>query len=353
MIRRLPPHLRTTDITLPQRPVPETLDRRFALSLCTLEALAAFGVTTLLLATRAQRIGAGILIALLYCGLSACAGRYRRSFAVQPRDSLYFIATIWFLASVPAIGILALVGGVSWRSSLLVTLAFGISLVIVNVALAQIRPPLGIARATVPQLSAQAWTDRETAHDRLSKRVFDLVAGIAALIVFSPVMLAVALAVLVDSGKPILFRQERVGRGGRSFTIFKFRTMQQNAGSEWAKPGDARITRIGAFLRRTSLDELPQLFNVIRGDMSVVGPRPEMRTFADAFQKSIPHYAQRHVVPPGITGWAQVYLKRNLEPSDMPAVLPYDLFYVEHASRFLDCAIILKTAFEVLTHRAV
>jgi lipopolysaccharide/colanic/teichoic acid biosynthesis glycosyltransferase len=166
-------------------------------------------------------------------------------------------------------------------------------------------------------------------------------------------MLAVALAVFLDSGKPVLFRQERVGRGGRSFGIYKFRTMQHNAGSDWAKPGDSRITRIGAFLRRTSLDELPQLFNVIRGDMSVVGPRPEMRAFADGFEKSIPHYAQRHVVPPGITGWAQVYLKRNLEPSDMPAVLPYDLFYVEHASRFLDCAIILKTAFEVLTHRAV
>lgn len=341
------------ELGLPQRPLPETLDRRYALSLLFLEALCGFGVSTLLLATRAQRIGAGLLLALLFCGISAFAGRYRRTYAVHARDALYYIATAWFFTAVPAIAILTFAGGVSWHSSLMVTVAFGVVVAFVDAALAQVRLPSGIARASLPALSPEAWFRREQAHDRISKRLFDVAVATLALVIFSPVMAAVALAVFLDSGAPVFFRQERVGAGGRSFWIFKFRTMRTDAGSAWATPGDSRITRIGAFLRRTSLDELPQLFNVLRGEMSVVGPRPEMRGFADDFNRTIPHYAERHVVPPGITGWAQVYLKRNLEPSDVPLVLPYDLFYVEHASRFLDCAILLKTAFEVMTHRAV
>ncbi len=148
-----------------------------------------------------------------------------------------------------------------------------------------------------------------------------------------PVMLVAAAAITIESGSPVLFRQERMGENGRPFWILKFRTMRHNAGAQWAKPGDDRITRVGALLRRTSLDELPQLFNVLRGEMSIVGPRPEMVTFAASFSRNVPNYEQRHVVPPGITGWAQLYLRRNLDPSEIPGVLPYDLFYVEHASR--------------------
>ena len=166
-------------------------------------------------------------------------------------------------------------------------------------------------------------------------------------------MLIAAIAIARESSGPIFFRQERVGKDGKPFRIFKFRTMRVGAGDAWAKPGDQRITKIGAFLRRTSLDELPQIFNVLRGEMSIVGPRPEMTSFAREFTASIPNYAQRHVVQPGITGWSQVYLKRNLEPEDMTSVLPFDLFYVEHASLLLDAALILKTASEVLFHRAV
>ncbi|MBV9272170.1 MAG: sugar transferase, partial [Candidatus Eremiobacteraeota bacterium] len=184
-------------------------------------------------------------------------------------------------------------------------------------------------------------------------RSFDIIVATVAAIVFLPMMAAVAAAVYFDSGAPVLFRQERVGRGGTMFRICKFRTMTTDAGANWARPGDSRITRIGAFLRRTSLDELPQIFNVLFGDMSVVGPRPEMQEFAAHFKTEIPHYDERHVVRPGITGWAQLYLKRNLEPSDVPDVLRCDLFYVEHASVPLNVAIVVKTAFEVLSHRPV
>jgi lipopolysaccharide/colanic/teichoic acid biosynthesis glycosyltransferase len=129
--------------------------------------------------------------------------------------------------------------------------------------------------------------------------------------------------------------------------------MKRDAGAEWAREGDDRITRIGAFLRRTSIDELPQLFNVVRGDMSIVGPRPEMVEFARAFGQKLSTYDQRHVVTPGITGWAQLYCKRTLDPSDVAHILPYDLFYVERASLVLDTALLLKTITEVLFHRAI
>jgi lipopolysaccharide/colanic/teichoic acid biosynthesis glycosyltransferase len=185
------------------------------------------------------------------------------------------------------------------------------------------------------------------------KRVFDVIVAAITLVVASPIMLAAAIAILIESGTPIFFRQERIGAEGRPFSIFKFRTMRGDAGSQWARPGDDRITRVGALLRRTSIDELPQLFNVLRGEMSIVGPRPEMVDFAASFAGTIPNYEQRHVVAPGITGWAQVYCKRNLQPVDMTDVLPFDLFYVEHASVALDAAIVLKTAAEVVFHRAV
>jgi lipopolysaccharide/colanic/teichoic acid biosynthesis glycosyltransferase len=152
---------------------------------------------------------------------------------------------------------------------------------------------------------------------------------------------------------PVLFTQRRVGRDGRTFVLFKFRTMKRDAGADWVRPGDSRITRTGSFLRRTSIDELPQVFNVLRGDMSIVGPRPEMVEFARDFAQRLPSYDQRHVVPPGITGWAQLYWKRNLDPSDVTDVLRYDLFYVERASLVLDTALLLKTIAEVLFHRAV
>jgi exopolysaccharide biosynthesis polyprenyl glycosylphosphotransferase len=191
--------------------------------------------------------------------------------------------------------------------------------------------------------------------ERLGKRLFDLTVSLVALVVFAPVMALCAAAISLEDGEPVLYRQERVGRGGKSFTIFKFRSMRLDAekdGACLATVGDARVTRVGKFMRRTSLDELPQLFNVLRGDMSVVGPRPERPVFVEKFEKQYPRYAERHLVPPGITGWSQVYGKRVLGFDDVPDKLRGDLFYVENWSLFMDIAVCLKTAAEVVFHKA-
>jgi exopolysaccharide biosynthesis polyprenyl glycosylphosphotransferase len=191
---------------------------------------------------------------------------------------------------------------------------------------------------------------------RLLKRLLDLSLAIPATIVFAPVMGVAALAVWLESGGPILFRQQRVGRGGKTFPIFKFRSMKQDAeaatGPVWASAGDDRTTKVGAILRRTSIDELPQLFNVLCGHMSVVGPRPERPVFVNEFRRLLPRYDERHLVRPGITGWSQVNMRRVLQPTEAGEKLSYDLFYVEHWSLFMDLSVIFKTAVEFLFHRA-
>lgn len=191
---------------------------------------------------------------------------------------------------------------------------------------------------------------------RLLKRIVDCIVASAALLFFSPVMLLAALAVFVESGRPMLYRQERVGRDGVVFNILKFRSMRVNAeehsGPVWRKIDDARATRVGAFLRRTSIDELPQLLNVLRGDMSVVGPRPERPYFVERFRKHLPRYDERHLVRPGITGWSQIHLARNGDLSKVGEKVSNDLFYIEHWSLFMDFSILLKTAAEFLFHRA-
>jgi exopolysaccharide biosynthesis polyprenyl glycosylphosphotransferase len=190
---------------------------------------------------------------------------------------------------------------------------------------------------------------------RLGKRLFDLTASVIAVVLFAPVMLLVAAAISIEDGEPVLYRQERVGRDGKTFQILKFRSMGLNAekdGAKFATVGDARVTRVGKFIRRTSLDELPQLFNVLKGEMSIVGPRPERPVFVQQFEEKYPRYAERHIMPPGITGWSQVYGKRVVGFDDVPDKLRGDLFYVENWSLFMDVAVCLKTAAEVLFHKA-
>lgn len=182
------------------------------------------------------------------------------------------------------------------------------------------------------------------------KRLTDIALGALLLILSLPIMLLAAILILVDSGNPVFYRQQRVGLNGRLFNIVKFRTMRPGSEQTWATFGDARITKVGAFLRRTSIDELPQLFNVLHGDMSLVGPRPEMQEYAEQFERSLDRYKERTLVRPGITGWAQINMKRTLAPSDMPTVLAYDLFYIENYSLYMDLAIMFKTAVEVLFH---
>jgi exopolysaccharide biosynthesis polyprenyl glycosylphosphotransferase len=190
---------------------------------------------------------------------------------------------------------------------------------------------------------------------RLGKRLFDLTASLCAIVLFAPVMLLVAAAISIEDGEPVLYRQERVGRDGKTFQILKFRSMgldSEKNGAMLATVGDARVTRVGKFIRRTSLDELPQLFNVLKGEMSIVGPRPERPVFVQQFEEKYPRYAERHIMPPGITGWSQVYGKRVVGFEDVPEKLRGDLFYVENWSLFMDVAVCLKTAAEVLFHKA-
>jgi exopolysaccharide biosynthesis polyprenyl glycosylphosphotransferase len=188
------------------------------------------------------------------------------------------------------------------------------------------------------------------------RRVFDLALVVPALVLLSPLLIAVALLVYLDSGSPFFYRQTRVGKLGKEFNVYKFRTMRVDAeattGPVWNSRTEDRTTRIGKFLRRFSIDELPQLLNVLRGDMSIVGPRPERPFYVEQFRRMLRRYDERHLVRPGITGWAQINMRRVLEPTEIGEKLSYDLFYLEHWSIFMDVMIVCKTAFEFLFHSA-
>jgi len=187
---------------------------------------------------------------------------------------------------------------------------------------------------------------------RFVKRVFDLLAASVLLIVTLPVMAITALAILLESGRPLIFRQDRVGLGGKEFTVFKFRSMRTDAERDgvprWATSGDPRITRVGKFIRRTRIDELPQLFNVLRGEMSFVGPRPERAYFVEQLSEKIPFYGARHTVKPGLTGWAQVRYSYGASVEDAVKKLQFDLYYVKNHTLFLDIVILVKTIRVVL-----
>jgi len=188
--------------------------------------------------------------------------------------------------------------------------------------------------------------------DRMAKRVLDVVVASTALIVLSPLMLLTTLAIAVESGGPILFRQDRKGFGARPFAILKFRSMrvmENGAEVTQASKNDGRVTRIGRVIRRTSIDELPQLFNVLMGDMSIVGPRPHAIAHDDHYDKLIASYAFRQHVKPGITGWAQVNGRRGetREVDQMRDRVEHDIWYINNWSIWLDLKIILRTALKV------
>lgn len=182
---------------------------------------------------------------------------------------------------------------------------------------------------------------------RFVKRVLDILMSLAGLVVFAPFMPIVALAIKMESPGDILFRQVRTGMGDREFVIFKFRTMRHDAekqsGAVWAQENDPRITRLGNFLRRTRIDEIPQLFNVVMGDMSIVGPRPERPEFISTLKEKVPYYSERHFVKPGITGWAQVCYPYGASVEDALEKLRYDLYYIKNYSLLFDFVIIFKT----------
>ena len=185
----------------------------------------------------------------------------------------------------------------------------------------------------------------------LIKRPLDVVLALLGLTLGLPLMAAVALAVRVTSPGPVIYSQWRVGRFGRPFRIYKFRTMRVDAeanGAVWAQKRDCRVTAVGGILRKTRLDELPQLWNILRGEMSLVGPRPERPEFVRQLAEQIPHYDLRHLVPPGLTGWAQVSYPYGASVEDARRKLAYDLYYVRHAGVTFDLTVCLRTLVAML-----
>jgi exopolysaccharide biosynthesis polyprenyl glycosylphosphotransferase len=182
---------------------------------------------------------------------------------------------------------------------------------------------------------------------RFFKKVIDIVGAVTLLLLIWPVLLIAAIAIKLTSEGPVLYRQERVGLHGKTFMVTKFRSMridaEANSGPQWATQNDRRVTSIGGILRKFRIDELPQLFNVLKGEMSFVGPRPERPYFVEVLKRDIPYYDVRHYVRPGITGWAQVKYRYGASVADAYQKLQYDLYYAKHMSLMLDVTIVFKT----------
>jgi sugar transferase (PEP-CTERM system associated) len=187
------------------------------------------------------------------------------------------------------------------------------------------------------------------------KRIFSILFSFFLLLALSPLLVLVMIAIKLESRGPVFYRQERVGQDGRGFILYKFRSMREDAekdtGPVWAREGDDRVTRVGRILRRTRIDELPQFYNVLRGDMSLVGPRPERPVFVEQLSEEIPYYPLRHVVKPGITGWAQINYGYANTLEHTIEKLQYDLFYIKNMSWILDILIVLETVKTVMVKR--
>lgn len=215
---------------------------------------------------------------------------------------------------------------------------------------------LGLNKVDLDALPSGWLAGARAAHTSLweaaLRRTFDIAVALTILLFTLPLMLVTMLAIRIDGPGPIFYRQERIGLGNRPFTLFKFRSMvvdaEKGGAPKWATRSDPRVTRIGRFLRLTRIDEIPQVLNVLRGDMSVVGPRPERPAFVEQLATLIPHYNDRAVVKPGITGWAQVSFPYGASVEDSRTKLEYDLYYVRRRSLFLDLLILLATVRVVL-----
>jgi sugar transferase (PEP-CTERM system associated) len=188
---------------------------------------------------------------------------------------------------------------------------------------------------------------RITPATKLSKRSFDIVCSLIGLALTLPFLPLVALLIKLDSRGPVILRQVRVGEKDKQFVLYKLRTMRQNAeqvtGAVWAEKNDPRITRVGSFLRKTRIDELPQLYNVLKGNMSFIGPRPERPEFVEQLKKVVPYYSERHFVKPGVTGWAQIRYPYGASVEDALEKLRYDLYYIKNVSLILEMQIAFET----------
>jgi len=189
----------------------------------------------------------------------------------------------------------------------------------------------------------------------MARRLLNFMVGLISLLLTAPLIPFIVLAIKLDSGGPALYRQKRVGRGGKIFYCYKFRSMRRDAeadiGPTWADDDDPRITRVGRLLRVSRLDEIPQLWCVLKGDMAFVGPRPERPEFVEWLTTEIPYYKVRHLVRPGITGWAQIKYKYGNTVQDAKEKLQYDLFYIKNASIGLDILVMFQTIKILLLRR--
>jgi exopolysaccharide biosynthesis polyprenyl glycosylphosphotransferase len=189
--------------------------------------------------------------------------------------------------------------------------------------------------------------------ERVVKRLIDIVVSLIVLVAGLPLWILIAILIKIDSRGPVIYKQERVGKDGKIFTLYKFRSMHENAealtGPTWAMKNDPRVTRVGKILRKLHLDEIPQFVNVLKGDMSLIGPRPERPVFVEKLSKEIPLYRRRLKVKPGITGWAQVKYKYDESIEDVKKKLQYDLFYIENMSLRMDLKIIAYTILHILS----
>lgn len=181
------------------------------------------------------------------------------------------------------------------------------------------------------------------------QRVLDIVLSVIGLLIGIPLMVIFGILIKVEDNGPITYKQERLGKGGKRFYIYKLRSMRTDAekfGAQWAEKDDPRITKVGKFIRKTRIDEIPQLFNILKGDMSIIGPRPERPEFTQEFNEEIPGFINRLAVKPGLTGWAQINGGYDITPQEK---LVEDIYYIENRSILLDFKIILKTVKVVLT----
>ncbi len=211
-----------------------------------------------------------------------------------------------------------------------------------------------LRRVDIDQVPADWFEDvakRKPSRGQVAVRAFDVLVSLGLLVLTLPLMLLTAFLIRLDSRGPILYRQERVGLGGTSFTLLKFRSMRADAemrGPTWAQAKDPRVTRVGQFIRKVRIDELPQLLNVLSGEMSFVGPRPERPHFVEQLAAAIPHYRERSLVKPGVTGWAQVNYPYGASIEDARMKLSYDLYYVRNRSLLLDVLILVATVRVIL-----
>lgn len=209
---------------------------------------------------------------------------------------------------------------------------------------------VGLEAAACPHFAEIVEVNARRADGPL-KRAVDIVAAVTLLVVFAPLMALIAGAIKLDSAGPVFYRQARVGRGGRIFQILKFRSMKIDAeceGARWAEKDDKRVTRVGRVIRKLRLDETPQTLNILRGEMSLVGPRPERPEFVEILEAGVPAYPLRHKVRPGLTGWAQVKYVYGASIEDARIKLQYDLFYIQNFSVIRDVMIMAMTVKVVL-----